>query len=114
MKGLTDIQSAIVTVFVAYEVHDEFGRCRSMLSVHRHKHEAEFAAKNKGWYGGPGDVKQKHAIEDGPDLYILEGYTPTCFADVTAQREAERKARVEAAMAKLTPEEIALLKGEFK
>lgn len=111
---LTNIQSNIVPVFVAYEVHDEYGRHKTMISVHRNKIDAEFASKNKGWYGGPGDVQMKHAIEDGLDLYILADYHPTCFADVTAKREAERKAKVEAAMAKLTPEEVTLLKGEFK
>lgn len=112
--SLTNIQNNIVPVFVAFEVHDEYGRHKTMISVHRNKQDAEFASKNKGWYGGPGDVQMKHAIEDGLDLYILETLHPTCFADVTAKREAERQAKVEVAMAKLTPEEIALLKGEFK
>lgn len=109
--SLTNIQTNIVPVFCAYEVHDEYGRSKSLLSIHRNKTDAEFASKNKGWYGGPGDVKMKHAIEDGLDLYLLEAYTPYCFADVTAKREAEKKAKLEVALAKLTPEEIALIKG---
>lgn len=112
--SLTTIQSNIIPVFVAYAVNDEYGRNKRLLSVHRNKSDAEFAAKGQGWYGGPGDVQMKHAVEDGLDLYVLESLHPTCFADVTAKREAERKAKVEAAMAKLTPEEVALLKGEFK
>lgn len=112
--SLTNIQNNIVPVFCAYEVHDEYGRHKTLISVHRTKSDAEFASKNKGWYGGPGDVQMKHAVEDGLDLYILADFRPVCYADVTAKREAERKAKVEAAMAKLTPEEVALLKGEFK
>lgn len=108
---LTAIQNNIVPVFVAYEVHDEYGRHKTQLSVHRNKQDAEFAAKNKGWYGGQGDVQHKHAIEDGLDLYLLVDYRPTCFADVTAKREAERQAKLEIALAKLTPEEILLIKG---
>lgn len=111
MKGLTAVQSNIIPVFCAYEVHDEYGRSKSLLSIHRNKPDAEFAAKNKGWYGGFGDVKMKHAVEDGLDLYLLEAYTPYCFHDVTEQREAEKQAKLEVALAKLTPEEIALIKG---
>jgi hypothetical protein len=109
--SLTNIQNNIIPVFCAYEVHDEYGRSKSLLSIHRNKSDAEFAAKRAGWYGGPGDVQHKHAIEDGLDLYILESYTPRCFADVAAQREAEKQAKLEVALAKLTPEEIALIKG---
>lgn len=109
--SLTNIQNNIIPVFCAYEVHDEYGSRKSLISIHRNKADAEFASKNRGWYGGPGDVKMKHAIEDGLDLYLLEEYTPHCFADITAKREAEKQAKLEAAMAKLTPEEIALIKG---
>ena len=69
--SLTNIQNNIIPVFVAYAVDDEYCRVKRMLSVHRNKSDAEFAAKNQGWYGGPGDVQMKHAIEDGLDLYIL-------------------------------------------
>ncbi|AHJ87411.1 hypothetical protein phiPsa374_151 [Pseudomonas phage phiPsa374] len=111
---LTTIQNNIVPVFVAYEVHDEYGRNKSVLSLHRTKADAEVAARNKGWYGGPGDVQMKHAIEDGLDLYLLADFRPTCYADVTELRERQRQRAVEAALAKLTPEEIEALKGEFK
>lgn len=109
--SLTSIQNRIIPVFVAYAVSDEFGRVKKQLSVHRNKQDAEFATRNQGWYGGPGCVQHKHAIEDGLDLYVLADYNPTCFADVAAQREAEKQAKLEVALAKLTPEEIALIKG---
>lgn len=109
--SLTNIQNNIVPVFIAYEVHDEYGRHKTQLSVHRNKQDAEFTAKNKGWYGGQGDVQHRFAIEDGLDLYVLVDFHPTCFADVTAKREAEKQAKLEVALAKLTPEEITLIKG---
>lgn len=111
---MTNIQNNIVPVFVTYAVGDKYGRLKRMLSVHRNRADAEFAAKNQGWYGGPGDVQMKHAIKDGLDLYILADIRPTCFSDVAAEREAERQAKVKAAMAKLTTEELELLKGDFK
>lgn len=111
---LTYIQDNIIPVFCAYEVHDEYGRHKTLMSIHRNRQEAEFAIIGKGWYGGSGDVQHKHAIEDGLDLYLLEGYTPTCFADVTEQRAKVKAEKIAKALAKLTPEEIELIKGEFK
>lgn len=112
--GLTDIQNAIVPVFAAYEVHDEFGRRLTLLGLYRTKVDAELAAYGHGWYGGPGSVMMKHAIEDGLNLYLLDGFHPVCYADVLELRERQRVRAVEVALAKLTPEEIEVLKGEFK
>lgn len=108
---LTTIQDAIIPVFVAYTTTDEWGRLGAMLGVFRSKQDGEVAAHKRGWYGSDGRVVMKHAVEDGLNLYILEDFTPTCFMDVTEQRAAQQKAKLEAAMAKLTPEEIALIKG---
>jgi hypothetical protein len=110
--SLTDIQNNIIPVFCAYEVHDEYGRNKTLMSIHRTKQEAELAAVRKGYYGGPGDVQMKHAIEDGLDLYLLVGFAPSCFADVTAQREAARKVKLDAIKAKLTKEELEILMGD--
>lgn len=111
---LTAIQQAIIPVFCAYEVKDEYGRNKSLLSVHRTREEATVAAHRQGYYGGAGDVQMKHAIEDGLNLYILADFHPTCYADVTELRERQRQRAVEAVLAKLTQEDIAALKGEFK
>lgn len=109
---LSIIQQSIIPVFCAYEIHDEYGIHKTLVSIHRNKPDAEFAAKGKGWYGGMGCVAMKHAIEDGLDLYLLSDYNAHCFADVTERRAAEKKAKLDAVLAKLTPEEIALIKGE--
>lgn len=111
---LSIIQKKIIPVFCAYEVHDEFGNCKTLLSIHRNKPDAEFASKNTGWYGGSGDVQMKHAIEDGLDLYLLNSPFPYCFSDVTEKRDLEKKAKLEAALSKLTIEEIDLIKGSLK
>ncbi|QXV71812.1 hypothetical protein psageK4_158 [Pseudomonas phage psageK4] len=108
---LTTIQDAIVPVFVAYTTTDEWGRIGTMIGVYRTEDDAKVAAHKKGWYGSDGRVMMKHAVEDGLDLYVLEGFLPLCYTDVTELREAQRKAKLEAALAKLTPEEIALIKG---
>lgn len=110
--SLTKVKESIIPVFCAYEVHDEYGNRKTLLSIHRNKADAEFAAKNQGWWGGPGDVQMKHAIEDSLDLYLLNGFKSYCFADVSEQRAADKKAKLEAALVKLTPEEIALIKGD--
>lgn len=106
---MSPIKDAIIPVFIAYEVHDEYGRCRTLRSVHRNREDAKLAAANLGWYGGPGDVDHGFAIEDGDDLYILKSIHPECFYDVAHLREQKKKQAIETAMSKLTPEEIELL-----
>jgi hypothetical protein len=108
---LSYIQDKIVPVYAAYTTQDEWGRIGSLIGLYRTEQDAKIGADRKGWYGSDGRVVMKHAIEDGLDLYLLEGFLPVCYTDVTEQREEIRKRKLEAALAKLTPEEIALIKG---
>lgn len=102
-----------VEVYAAYEVHDEYGRNKSLIGVCRTAEEAEVLVKGKGWWGGPGMWVKMRAIEDGLDLYLLSYREALCFQDVSELREKQRKEKIDAIKAKLTKEELELLKGEL-
>jgi hypothetical protein len=111
---LTVIQDAIIPVFAAYRVHDEYGNRTTLISIHRTKEDAGVATYREGWYGGPGKVITKHAIEDGENLYILESLQPFQFKDVTEQRAELARIKVNQILSKLTEAEIQVLKDNLK
>lgn len=112
--SLTPIQDAIIPVFIVYETIDEWGRKGGQVGVYRSRSDADRGAKRQGWYGSDGKVEHRLAVQDGDYLYVLEGMYPTQFKDVLDRIEEERVAKVATILAKLTDDEIALLKGEFK
>ena len=101
----------ILEAFVVYETTDEWGRLGKMCGVCRTMKEAQTFAKGKGYYGSMGRIQESAAIDLSGNLYLLASPTPVVFEDVKALQEAEKQAKLAAALAKLTPEEIELIKG---
>lgn len=108
------IQEKIITVYCGYTTIDEYGRRGALIGVYRNREDANLGVSNQGWYGGPGDVVEKKAIQDGDDIYPLEVTRPWCFKDVEELREQRRKELLDAALAKLTPMELLLIKESVK
>ncbi len=62
-------------------------------------------AKDCGWYGSKGDVKDVEIYTDGDKLYTVDG--PFQFKDVQEGMEKKLKSNI---LSKLTKEEIEFLK----
>lgn len=107
---LTVIQDSIIPVFAAYSVNDEYSRSIRLLSLHRTKEDAEVACHRQGYYGGPGKVLMKHAIQDGDKLYLLEDFKVHEFSDVTEKRLELEKIKLSEILGKLSESEVELLK----
>lgn len=112
--SLTQIEDAIIPVWVVYQTVDEYGRLGKLSGVFRTEQDANVGAVGEGWYGSNGKVIMKHAIEDGDYLYLMEGFGAQQFKDVTLLREKQLKNRINQVLSKLTEEEIILLKSELK
>lgn len=84
--------NSLTQVFLAYQMLDDRNG-RQMIGIAKSKNVAKEIAKNKGWYGGDGEV-------EGPFIVCttLEDY----------KLEVELQVRV-TALAKLTPKEKAAL-----
>ena len=95
---------------VCYTVHrtvDEYGRLGGLVAVKRTEHEANECAKGQGWYGGTGAVKKTYAIPVDDSRVLLLASPDAVELDVNLIEL--RKQKKEAARAKLTDEEAALL-----
>lgn len=108
---MSSLRNNIVKAFAVYTTNDEWGRIGSLVGIYRNFPDAKVGAQGQGWYGSEGRIMEKTVLEDGYDLYVLETEKPMCYVDVEELREAARQKALEAALAKLTPEEIALIKG---
>lgn len=95
---------------VAYTVKetvDDRGRTGDLIGVFFSAEEADKAAKGKGWYGGQGEVRERAVLMDeSGSVYILESAAPITPG---VNLPEEHKAKVRAALDKLTPEDRALL-----
>lgn len=112
--SLAKIEDAIIPVLVVYQTVDEYGRLGSISGVFRTEEDADVGAVGQGWYGSKGKVIMKHAVQDGENLYILEGFGALQFKDVTVLREQQHKEKVNKLLSKLTEDEISLLRSELK
>ncbi len=96
-----------VEVFRVRETDDD-GRPSNLVGYYREQLGAKVAAKGRGGYGAEGDIQPVKAIpaEDGKFYILAEPEAMVLDVDlIKLQKEAR-----DAALAKLTPEEIALLK----
>lgn len=94
-------------VFQVSHVRDEYNRLGDVVGFYTTEAAAAAAAKGKGFYSGPGDIKPVTAME-GPDgeFYILVRPEPVKLDVDLLTLVADAK---KAALAKLTPEERTLL-----
>lgn len=104
----------IVTVACVYQTLDEYGRLGSLVCVCRNSSDGDIAAEGQGWYGGPGRVLEKKAIQVGDDLYPLITDQPWQFKDVEEDRAKQKQEAIKKTLSKLTPEEQQLLKEAWK
>ena len=63
-------------------------------------------AKQKGWYGGNGNVSRKHALRIDGLTYILDSKYPV---DMNREQETRDAALKEATLAELSPEQRRVL-----
>lgn len=99
----------IETVWTAHSSDDERGASAVLLGIFTDEEHAKEAAHMKGWYGGDGNVEKRKALllSDGQALLLdRKVYYPVTL---DANLPQEREVKFQAALAKLTPEEIDLL-----
>lgn len=97
----------LITVYVAYETVNEYGRIGALILVSPERARAEDAAKGRGWWGSDGLVVEKTAVvADANSVFLLE--KPTRYP-LDTNIPDELAARKTAARAKLTDEEAKLL-----
>ena len=91
----------------AYRVHSSDDEMRSSdKGLYLHLGEAEKAAKGSGWYGSDGAVKTVTVYRDADGVvYLLEK-----FGKFTEIAEEEKKKNKESILAKLSAEELKLIK----
>lgn len=97
----------IITVYAVYETTNEWGAHGALITVTEDKSKADAAAERRGWYNSKADIVEKPAalLDDGKVLLLHSAVSYPLDTDLPA----ELKARREAALAKLSPEEIKLL-----
>ena len=70
------------------------------------KSRADAIAKGKAWYGGNGFVGRETAVKIDGAVYVLASSKPV---DLDSEKAAQDAAIKEAAIAKLSPEELRVL-----
>jgi len=63
----------IIQVWAAYKSLDERGTCGERVGVYSTKELASIGARDHGYWGGPGKVVPKKAIQHEGLVYLLEG-----------------------------------------
>ena len=94
----------LTTVYVAYEVVNEYGKHGGLVMVSQSKEAAEAAAKGRGWWGSDGSVMEKPALVAGPNTVILLESETRYLLDVNIPEDM--KARREAALASFNDRNI--------
>lgn len=105
------LDAEIVAGWAVYETVDDRGMRGGIVAVARTKGIAQQMAKGKGWYGGDGEIEEAQVLcwrkGEVPMYFVVEAgqYVPALDTDLPK----ELRKRKEAALAKLTEEDIQIL-----
>ncbi len=97
----------VINAFAVYSTVDEYGRRGGLVGVFTHESDADNRANSSGWFGGRGEKVPVTVFIDGDKNYMAERISEIDLLDTDLPQL--RRSQIEAAKAKLTPEERALL-----
>lgn len=102
--------SEFKTVWVVYSTDNEYNKREYLSHICETEEIAKVMAKGKGWWGGMGDVVTAKAVMVDGEYYLLYKDTPIVFEVTKEVTEfLDKKAKIAAALEKLTDEEKELL-----
>ena len=96
----------IIKIWSAYETIDDRGNIGACLGRFSCEQYAKEAAKNRGWYGGDGDVKESSAIKVDGKIYGLASPNPI---DLDRRNAIADEVLKQQTLAGLTPEQKRVL-----
>ena len=112
---MSENKVAVQDVWTVHTTVDEFGRTGDFIGVFSTEEKAAVAAADKGWYGGPGRIKQRKAlaVPGVKGVYLLSELRGSSEHELTYLLDLNypehQKRLQESALAKLTTEEKAAL-----